>query len=206
MGRLCLVRPRPLHCATHRAPRTSTAPLRQISFCQPHSFTSHILSPATIFSLPLHGAAAAKPQPSPSRRVRNAPAPRCRRTDDIVDKPRKGGGSSLRDELDEWRARLSDVWRGRAHDLLDLALVDTVQKYPELTIEPFEDMVKGMVMDLDQVCRPAARSRTARIANCTGDCAPPRTLSHRHCRHRIVSRRSTSSTSTAIASLAQSGS
>lgn len=74
----------------------------------------------------------------------------CRRTDDIVDKPRKGGGSSLRDELKEWRARLADVWRGRAHDLLDLALVDTVQNYPELTIEPFEDMVKGMVMDLDQ--------------------------------------------------------
>jgi len=73
----------------------------------------------------------------------------CRRTDDIVDKPRKEN-ISLRRELSEWGTRTRDVWNGRAHDLLDLALVDTVQKYPELTIEPFEDMIKGMVMDLDQ--------------------------------------------------------
>jgi len=73
----------------------------------------------------------------------------CRRTDDIVDKPRKEMGS-LRSELADWGTRLEDVWEGRAHDMIDLALVDTVQKYPELTIEPFEDMVKGMVMDLDQ--------------------------------------------------------
>jgi phytoene synthase len=73
----------------------------------------------------------------------------CRRTDDIVDKPRKET-VSLRTELAEWEDRLRDVWRGRAHDMIDLALVDTVRKYPELTIEPFEDMIKGMVMDLDQ--------------------------------------------------------
>jgi phytoene synthase len=73
----------------------------------------------------------------------------CRRTDDIVDKPRKET-VSLRTELSEWGRRLKDVWRGRAHDVIDLALVDTVRKYPELAIEPFEDMVKGMVMDLDQ--------------------------------------------------------
>lgn len=73
----------------------------------------------------------------------------CRRTDDIVDKPRKET-VSLRTELDQWTARLRDVWRGRAYDQIDLALVDTVQKYPELQIEPFEDMIKGMVMDLDQ--------------------------------------------------------
>ena len=73
----------------------------------------------------------------------------CRRTDDIVDKPRKETGS-LRTELAEWGRRLKDVWNGRAHDLIDLALVDTVRNYPELSIEPFEDMIKGMVMDLDQ--------------------------------------------------------
>merc|ERR1719313_685621 len=39
---------------------------------------------------------------------------------------------------------------GRAHDAIDLALVDTVRNYPTLSIEPFEDMIKGMVMDLDQ--------------------------------------------------------
>jgi phytoene/squalene synthetase len=73
----------------------------------------------------------------------------CRRTDDIVDKPRQES-VSLRSELAEWGRRLKEVWSGRAHDLIDLALVDTVVKYPDLSIEPFEDMVKGMVMDLDQ--------------------------------------------------------
>ena len=66
-----------------------------------------------------------------------------------MDKPRKEMGS-LRSELADWGQRLKDVWEGRAHDLIDLALVDTVQNYPDLAIEPFEDMVKGMVMDLDQ--------------------------------------------------------
>ncbi len=37
-----------------------------------------------------------------------------------------------------------------AYDSIDLALVDTVRNYPGLTVQPFEDMVKGMVMDLDQ--------------------------------------------------------
>jgi len=73
----------------------------------------------------------------------------CRRLDDIVDKPRKDT-SSLRKELEQWQQRLHDIWRGRAWDLLDLALVDSVQRYPGLTTEPFEDMIKGMVMDLDQ--------------------------------------------------------
>jgi phytoene synthase len=73
----------------------------------------------------------------------------CRRTDDIVDKPRKDT-TSLRDELAEWTARLKDIWQGVAHDSIDLALVDTVRNYPGLTVQPFEDMVKGMVMDLDQ--------------------------------------------------------
>jgi len=73
----------------------------------------------------------------------------CRRTDDIVDKPRKET-VSLRTELAEWGERLKDVWNGRAHDAIDLALVDTVRNHPDLRIEPFEDMIKGMVMDLDQ--------------------------------------------------------
>jgi len=66
-----------------------------------------------------------------------------------VDKPRKET-VSLRTELAEWGERLKDVWNGRAHDAIDLALVDTVRNHPDLRIEPFEDMIKGMVMDLDQ--------------------------------------------------------
>ena len=73
----------------------------------------------------------------------------CRRTDDIVDKPRKDS-TSLRDELTQWKQRLNNIWEGYAHDTIDLALVDTVQRYPGLSITPFEDMIKGMVMDLDQ--------------------------------------------------------
>ena len=73
----------------------------------------------------------------------------CRRTDDIVDKPRKNM-RSLRSELEDWQERLHEVWHGNAYDMIDLALVDTVQKYPDLSITPFEDMIKGMVMDLDQ--------------------------------------------------------
>jgi phytoene synthase len=73
----------------------------------------------------------------------------CRRLDDIVDKPRSDV-FSLREELEEWTRRLQDIFDGVACDEIDLALVDTVQKYPGMTIEPYEDMIKGMVMDLDQ--------------------------------------------------------
>jgi len=73
-----------------------------------------------------------------------------RRLDDIVDKPRADGGFSLRQELAEWSERTENIWKGIAYDQFDLALVDTVQKYPELTITPFEEMIKGMVMDLDK--------------------------------------------------------
>ncbi|KAL1516024.1 hypothetical protein AB1Y20_002637 [Prymnesium parvum] len=73
----------------------------------------------------------------------------CRRTDDIVDKPRKET-VSLRTELAEWKRRTEDIWRGIAHDSIDLALVDTIRQYPNLSIQPFDDMIKGMVMDLDQ--------------------------------------------------------
>mmetsp|Transcript_26811 Transcript_26811/g.62619 ORF Transcript_26811/g.62619 Transcript_26811/m.62619 type:complete len:292 (-) Transcript_26811:62-937(-) len=74
----------------------------------------------------------------------------CRRLDDIVDKPRKDT-TSLRDELSQWQARLTDIFEhGRAWDSLDLALVDTVKNYPALSARPFQDMIKGMVMDLDQ--------------------------------------------------------
>ena len=66
----------------------------------------------------------------------------CRRTDDIVDKPRKDM-SSLRTELADWRRRTQGIWEGKSYDMIDLALVDTVQNYPSLSIEPFEDMIKA---------------------------------------------------------------
>lgn len=59
----------------------------------------------------------------------------CRRTDDIVDKPR-ADRTSLRTELQQWQCRLADVWAGRPYDMIDLALADTVKNYPGLSITP----------------------------------------------------------------------
>lgn len=59
----------------------------------------------------------------------------CRRTDDIVDKPR-ADRTSLRTELQQWQRRLTDIWAGRPYDMIDLALADTVKNYPALSIIP----------------------------------------------------------------------
>lgn len=75
----------------------------------------------------------------------------CRRTDDLVDGPRvTERDDRLRDTLKEWERRLLDIFDGRARDALDLALVDAVATFPDLTPTPFLDMIKGMVMDIDQ--------------------------------------------------------
>ena len=39
------------------------------------------------------------------------------------------------------------MWDGKSRDSLDLCLYDTKLKYPEMEIEPFLDMIKGMAMD-----------------------------------------------------------
>lgn len=77
----------------------------------------------------------------------------CRRTDDLVDGPRvQQRSDQLRAVLSEWEKRLYDIFDGRAVDALDLTLKDTVSNYPELTVSPFRDMIRGMLMDVDQ-CR-----------------------------------------------------
>ncbi|CAM9426669.1 unnamed protein product [Ascophyllum nodosum] len=74
----------------------------------------------------------------------------CRRTDDIVDGPRAmvRGRKSLQNDLADWASRLEDVWKEKPRDSLDLALVDVRQNYPTMPIEPFKDMIDGMVMDV----------------------------------------------------------
>lgn len=75
----------------------------------------------------------------------------CRRTDDIVDGPRvQQRSSGLRDALEEWENRLVDIFAGRARDALDLALVDAIQSFPNITPTPFIDMIKGMEMDVEK--------------------------------------------------------
>lgn len=72
----------------------------------------------------------------------------CRRTDDLVDGPRAMMNSNvMRADLAAWEARLYQIWEGKPQDSLDLALLDTKQLYPTLPIEPFCDMIQGMVMD-----------------------------------------------------------
>lgn len=75
----------------------------------------------------------------------------CRRTDDLVDGPRvTERDHRLLEILQEWERRLLDIFDGKARDAIDLALVDAVATFPDLTPTPFLDMIKGMIMDIDQ--------------------------------------------------------
>lgn len=75
----------------------------------------------------------------------------CRRTDDIVDGPRVTQRSAgLRKALAEWEDRLDDIFNGKARDALDLALVDAIAHFPNVLKTPFVDMIKGMIMDVEQ--------------------------------------------------------
>ncbi|XWS30612.1 hypothetical protein CRYUN_Cryun23aG0001000 [Craigia yunnanensis] len=69
----------------------------------------------------------------------------CRRTDELVDGPNAPHITPT--ALDRWEARLEDLFRGRPFDMLDAALSDTVNKFP-VDIQPFQDMIEGMRMDL----------------------------------------------------------
>ncbi|KAI8017224.1 hypothetical protein LOK49_LG04G01452 [Camellia lanceoleosa] len=69
----------------------------------------------------------------------------CRRTDELVDGPNASHITPT--ALDRWESRLEDLFRGRLFDMLDAALSDTVAKFT-VDIQPFEDMIEGMRMDL----------------------------------------------------------
>lgn len=73
----------------------------------------------------------------------------CRRTDEIVDAPRKSGDVDMLTDLSAWEIRLENLFEyGIVEDVLDLPLLDCKIKYPNLPIEPFVDMVRGMLMDI----------------------------------------------------------
>jgi phytoene synthase len=73
----------------------------------------------------------------------------CRRTDEIVDAIRKPEDTNMLTDLSAWEIRLENLFRyGIVEDVLDLPLLDCKIKYPELPIEPFVDMVRGMLMDI----------------------------------------------------------
>lgn len=76
----------------------------------------------------------------------------CRRTDELVDGPRVIQRSeSLKVVLDDWLVRLEDVFQqGKGRDILDLTMVEVCSMFPDMSITPFREMIKGMEMDVNQ--------------------------------------------------------
>ncbi len=73
----------------------------------------------------------------------------CRRTDDIVDSPRALLNKDiLQEDLAIWTNRLDSIWADEPSDIFDLAMADTVKTYPTLSVQPFRDMIDGMIMDV----------------------------------------------------------
>ncbi len=72
----------------------------------------------------------------------------CRRTDELVDGPQ--AAYTTHDTLERWEKHLEAVFAGQAQDEYDLALIDTLERFPSLEIQPFRDMIAGQHMDLDR--------------------------------------------------------
>jgi phytoene synthase len=69
----------------------------------------------------------------------------CRRTDELVDGPQSG--LTTPETLDRWEQHLESLFSGQPIDNHDVALVDTLQRFP-IDIVPFRDMIAGQRMDL----------------------------------------------------------
>ncbi|MGB3614833.1 MAG: 15-cis-phytoene synthase CrtB [Elainellaceae cyanobacterium] len=69
----------------------------------------------------------------------------CRRTDELVDGP--DAATTTPETLDQWEAQLESIFSGQPLENPDVALVDTLQRFP-LDIQPFRDMIAGQRMDL----------------------------------------------------------
>ncbi len=69
----------------------------------------------------------------------------CRRTDELMDGPQSR--LTTPETLDRWEQQLESVFGGKPVDDLDVALVDTLERFP-IDIGPFRDMIAGQRMDL----------------------------------------------------------
>lgn len=69
----------------------------------------------------------------------------CRRTDELVDGPQ--AKFTTPETLADWEKQLESVFAGQPIDDPDVALVDTIQRFP-VEIQPFRDMIAGQRMDL----------------------------------------------------------
>jgi 15-cis-phytoene synthase len=74
----------------------------------------------------------------------------CRRTDEIVDSDAaaKLDSKTIGEDLDQWEERLEDLFLGKAKDDFDVALLHTLEQFPDLDIQPFRDQIEGQRMDL----------------------------------------------------------
>ena len=72
----------------------------------------------------------------------------CRRTDELVDGPQ--AAYTTHETLERWEQRLEALFAGHPQDDYDLALVDAIERFPLLEIQPFRDMIAGQHMDLDR--------------------------------------------------------
>ena len=70
----------------------------------------------------------------------------CRNIDELVDGAEAVGTTP--ETLDLWERQLETMFKGTPTDDYDVALVDTIAKFPDLQIQPFRDMVAGQRMDL----------------------------------------------------------
>ena len=71
----------------------------------------------------------------------------CRRTDELVDGPQ--ATQTTPETLDQWERQLESIFAGHPMDDLDVALVDTIERY-HMDIQPFRDMIAGQRMDLER--------------------------------------------------------
>lgn len=69
----------------------------------------------------------------------------CRRTDELVDGAQ--ACFTTPETLDLWEQQLESVFAGYPIDDTDVALVDTLERFP-VEIQPFRDMIEGQRMDL----------------------------------------------------------
>jgi len=69
----------------------------------------------------------------------------CRRTDELVDGPQ--AQLTTPETLDLWEKQLESVFAGQPIDDPDVALVDTLTRFP-MDIQSFRDMIAGQRMDL----------------------------------------------------------
>ena len=78
----------------------------------------------------------------------------CRRVDELVDGPDVNPDPEVQKAgLKEWMTRLDSMWESDRYalaglDMYDMAFSDMIKCFPGSEVEPYRDMVRGMLMDV----------------------------------------------------------